>query len=70
MTASVTMRELRDGLEILLRYGDGDVATGHDVILAGPDGVAPEDMAGADVRRLKTLRWTWDEREESWKHCA
>lgn len=66
--AIMNMRTLRDALNIMLCYADGDVSADHDVIFAGPDGVTPDDMTPADVKRLYDLHWTWDTKLECWRH--
>jgi hypothetical protein len=64
----MTMKELRDGLNVLLKYGDGAVCADHDVIYAGPNDITPEDLGDFDGNRLDDLGWTWDTKHECWRH--
>lgn len=62
-----TMKDIRDGLVILLKYeklGDGDFSSEHDQCWAGSateEAVSLEDRAVLDA-----LGWFWDEAVESW----
>lgn len=61
-----SMQVLRDGLNILLRYGDSDVSAKHDVLYAGD--TPPEEMSPLDRERLEALGWRWHEDVRSWAH--
>lgn len=56
-------KEIKEGLEILLKYTpDGWCDAQHDILCApGPEDVSPEDRA-----KLITLGWHWDEECSSW----
>lgn len=62
------MRELRDGLTIMLKYGNGYVSADHDVIFAGPEAVVAGDINPADMKRLSELDWVWDSKYECFRH--
>jgi hypothetical protein len=56
---------IRDGLSILLSYGDVDVEIHNDRLWAG---VRSGDWgnSGEDGKTLGELGWHWDETEDSW----
>lgn len=61
-----TLTNVRDALDVLLRYGGGRVEAANQTILAGGPEHAPEWMAPADRARLAALGWAWDERHDCW----
>ena len=66
-----TRREIIDGLTILesypsATYADTTVAAEHDVFYVG--GLPPEELKPEDVRRLKELRFIWDNKVGRWLH--
>ena len=63
------MRQLREALGVMLRYGDGEVSVGRGLILAGPDGLSPDDMSPPDLAELGRMGWHWDRPEECFR-CA
>ncbi len=62
------MSQIKDGIEILLKYGDGSTAAEHDEIYAGPDGKMVADISDEDCKALEILGWFWDERYDCWRH--
>jgi hypothetical protein len=62
--------DLRDALNVLLQYGEGEVDAGHSVIYLGPDDLKPPDMEQPDVRRLEVLGWQWDIGHQCWRHVV
>lgn len=59
------MKQIRDGLNILLKYEpDGDCAAEHDVFYVG--GGKPEDISEEDRAELEKLGWFWDDSLDSW----
>lgn len=64
----MTMRELWDGLNILLKYGNGHVSADHDVIYVDPGPSDSYSISEPDSKRLDELDWMWDEPLECWRH--
>ncbi len=64
----MTMTKLKEGLEILLKYGDGNIAAEHDEIFAGSDGKSIIDVSEEDRQSLDKSGWMWDERYDCWRH--
>lgn len=66
-----SMREIHDGLAILMKYGDADDCCGvdadHDVIFAGGDigEMPPEKMSDEDLTKLEELGWAY--RDVGWQ---
>lgn len=58
------MSEIKEGLEILLKYGEDGVAAEHEVLYAG--GTPPESIDHEDRVRLEELGWRWDAGLDSW----
>jgi hypothetical protein len=56
----------KQGLNILLRYGDSSVSTDHDIIYAGKK--PPAEMEQTDVERLEALGWSWSDSFDCWRH--
>ncbi len=61
------MSDIVQGLTILLRYGDGQVAAEHDQFFAGPNKMGKDDISEEDRKILETLRWYWDEDFDCWR---
>lgn len=58
------MKNVRDGLDILLRYEPkGETAAEHDVLYACAPAV---EVSEADAAELKRLGWLKSEEYESW----
>lgn len=62
-----SLEKVSEGLQILARYGKGDVQAEHDEIFAGGKESTPERMRSEDLERLGELGWTWDSDLQSWK---
>ena len=60
------MRNLYEGLGVLLKYGDDEVAVEHDVIYAGPNNL--EKVSVEDQIKLKELGWYWSEDYDCWEY--
>lgn len=61
------MKKIHEGLGILLKYGNGDIAAEHDEIWAGHRNATPDKMEKADVKRLKALGWAYED-DMGWRH--
>ncbi len=60
------MSEIRDGLSIMLEYGDCAVDAEHDVFYASE--IRPEDIDGRSKLVLHDLGWRWDDSQDCWYH--
>jgi hypothetical protein len=59
------MREIYDGLAILLKYdANGMAHSEHDILYAAE--TKPEDIAIEDLKALDKIGWWYDEDLESW----
>lgn len=62
------MKDLRDGLDILLKYKqpgvDGNCDAQHDELFAS--GPPPDSIKPSDLKMLNKLGWRWDAEVESW----
>lgn len=59
-----TVKEVIEGLQILEKYGAGEMSADHEVIYAGPDlsaTISPEDL-----KRLDELGWFESEEFDCW----
>ena len=57
--------KLVEALQIMMKYGDVEVAVGHDVIYAGPD--ISETISEEDAERLEELGWFESDEDDCWK---
>lgn len=61
-----TMREIAEGLTILMKYDpDGSVCAEHDILAAAPD-VQEDTVSVEDKAKLEALGWHWDSETDSW----
>ena len=61
------MKEIYEGLKILIEYGKGNFSAEHDKIWAGREGII-EDMTTYHIDRMKKFNWFIDEEFDCWCH--
>jgi len=59
------MREVMEGLAILLKYGEGEIQADHEVIYAGNE-VGADFVSAYDREKLDKLGWFWDDAYDCW----
>ena len=72
------LSQLKEIVDIFLKYGDGEIETSYDAILAYPLAkedefdtfVTPEDMDPEDVQRLNNLGWRLGEEATKFWYCG
>ena len=53
-----SLQKVLQGLQIFAKYGGGDIASGHDMIYAGPP--AGVEMSEEDTKALQELGWFFE----------
>jgi hypothetical protein len=66
----VLLGDLRDALNVLLQYDEGEVDAGACVVYLHPGDLQPPDMDPPDVRRLEALGWQWDIGRQCWRRSV
>jgi hypothetical protein len=60
------MKDIVEGLNILVKYEGSEMYAEHDQIYAGPEDA--NDVSASDTKRLKKLHWFVDSEFGSWTH--